>query len=209
MNKGLLVAIEGIDGVGKSSLIHPLGKILKANNLDVLITYEPGGTSLGSKLRPVLHEEKNNICDKAEYLLFAADRAQHFEEIVIPALTNGSIVISDRLSDSSVAYQGYGRKLDIDTIKKINEWAMCGYSPDIVFYLKLGFQAAIDRIMRRGGKLTSFETEEELFWQRVLNGYDSIFKDRKNVFILDANKPIDDLVKQASETLLKHLHDLK
>lgn len=205
MQKGLLIAIEGIDGVGKSSLIHPLGKKLQANNLDILVTYEPGGTSLGSKLRPVLHEEKNNICDKAEYLLFASDRAQHFEEMVIPALKKGTIVISDRLSDSSIAYQGYGRKLDVEMIKKINEWAMCGYSPDLVFYLKLGFQVALDRIMRRGGKLTSFETEEELFWQRVLNGYDTIFKDRTNVVILDATKKIEELVDQAYKKILEHV----
>ena len=202
---GLLISLEGIDGSGKSTLLHALAKAIRATGRDVLVTQQPGGTVLGKSLRVMLHEEKEHVSDMAEYLLFAADRAQHFEEVVLPALEAGKIVISDRMNDSSVAYQGFGRNLDLEKIKSINEWAMRGRFPDLVFYLKLDFPVALERIMLRGGKLTSFETEKELFWQRVCKGYETIFKNRDNVVALDATKTPDELTKLATEEVLKKL----
>jgi dTMP kinase len=205
MKKGFLISIEGIDGSGKSSLIHPVAKVLKEDGLDVVVTQEPGGTTLGRGLRQLLHEEKKHICDKAEFLLFASDRVQHFEEVVTPSLKEGKIVISDRMGDSSLAYQGYGRGLDLEIVKKVNDWAMNKIEPDLVFYIKLDLQTAINRIMLRGGKLTSFETEEELFWQRVINGYDTIFKNRDNVILLDGNLNTEELTKQTVKEITKHI----
>lgn len=207
--KGFLISVEGIDGSGKSTLTHKLKKSLEQKNLEVVVTQESGGTNLGRKLRVILHEEKKDVCDKAEYLLFATDRSQHFEQIVIPALNEKKIVISDRMDDSSVAYQGYGRGLDIEMIKKINRWAMQGIKPDLVLYIKLDFQTALDRIMLRGGKLTSFETEEELFWKRVNDGFNTIFKDRKNVVTIDGKKSIEELSKLAEEAVFSKLAEQK
>jgi dTMP kinase len=202
-HKGLLISIEGIDGSGKSSLAGSLEKTLKKNNLDVILTKEPGDTPLGKDLRKILHEEKAKTCDKAEYLLFGADRAQHFETLVIPALKDNKIVISDRLADSSVAYQGYGRGLDIEMIKSINQWAMEKIEPDIVFYIKIDLETALPRIVKRGETLTSFEIEKKHFWEKVSSGYDEIFKKRKNVVALDGTKSIEDLTKQAAAYVLE------
>jgi len=204
-NKGLLVSIEGIDGSGKSSLAHALQKSLEAHDHQVILTKEPGDTPLGHQLRILLHEAKNDICDKAEYLLFAADRAQHFEQTIIPALEEGKVIISDRLDDSSVAYQGYGRGLDIDMIIQTNEWAMGNIKSDLTFYIKLDFTTALERIMQRGNKLTSFETEEKQFWKRVSDGFDKIFINRKNVIILDGKESIETLQKQATVKILELL----
>jgi len=205
--KGLLVAIEGIDGSGKSSLIHEIARII-GDGVELFLTKEPGDTELGRDLRVLLHEKKENVCDKAEFLLFAADRAQHFREKIIPALATQvseeqKIVISDRLHYSSLAYQGYGRGLEKKIIEQVNSWAMNGIEPDLVFYIKLDFKTALERIMLRGGKLTSFETEKELFWKRVCDGFETIFQDLKNVVVLDGKKSIEELGRQASEKIIE------
>ncbi|MCK4650856.1 dTMP kinase [Candidatus Babeliales bacterium] len=183
--KGFLISIEGIDGAGKSLLAKNLSNKLTLKNFDVLLTNEPGGTSLGKKLRKILHEEKENVCDLAEFLLFASDRAQHFKQIIIPSLKDRKIIISDRLADSSLAYQGYARELDIQMIKNINNWAMHNIEPDLIFYIKIDIKTAIKRIFKRNETLTSFEKEKTNFWQKVLDGYEKIFKNRKNIVILD------------------------
>jgi len=228
--KSLLIAIEGIDGSGKSSLARNLHKSLKDKSIENILTKEPGDTKLGQQLRTILHEDKKLVGDKAEYLLFAADRAQHFEELIIPALkgekyldttpsaslgtngkmtdgkmTNGKIIISDRMGDSSVAYQGYGRGLDIEMIKKINKWAMKDIEPDIIFYLKIDFRIALPRVSKRGEKLTSFEIEEEQFWTRVSDGFEEIFAKKSTVITLNGEDSIENLTEQATEHVLKLL----
>jgi len=200
--KGFLISIEGVDGSGKSTLSHKIKNFLVEKDFDVVVTQEFGGTPLGQRLRQILHEEKELVCDLSEYFLIAADRAQHFEQVVIPALNDKKIVVSDRMGDSSIAYQGYGRGLDIDMIKQVNKWAMQGIEPDLVLYIKLDFHVALERIMLRGGKLTSFETEKELFWKRVSDGYNKLFKDRKNVVEIDGTKSIDELAKAACQIII-------
>ena len=209
MNKtGLLISIEGIDGSGKSSLAKKITETLKSKNFDALLTQEPGGTILGKKLREILHEEKESTCNKSEFLLFAADRAQHFEEIIVPELEKGKIIISDRLNDASTAYQGYGRCLDLPIIHQTNQWVMQNIKPDLIFYIKLDLQTAMNRILQRGQKLTSFEKEQELFWQRVIKGYEIIFKSRNNVIPLNGAETIDSLctlaVKEIKKLVNKH-----
>ena len=120
LKKGILISIEGIDGSGKSTLANKLRDKLQQDAFDVLLTYEPGDSALGKHLRKILHERDFEICGKSEFLLFASDRAQHFESVIIPNLKENKIVVSDRMGDSSVAYQGYGRGEDIDMIKNIN-----------------------------------------------------------------------------------------
>jgi dTMP kinase len=205
MAKGILIAIEGVDGSGKSSVMQPLKEALEKAGHNVTITKEPGDTTLGKSLRKLLHEEKEHICDKTEYLLFAADRAQHFQEVVLPALDTGKVVISDRLNNSSVAYQGYGRELDIEMIKKINDWAMNGRYADIIVYLELDYKTGLQRTVSRGKTLTSFEVEQENFWKRVHTGFEKIFKNKKNVIKIDASQPLKDVVKQTVKKVLEKL----
>lgn len=200
--KGLLIAIEGIDGSGKSTLAQNLTTELK-KTISVVLTKEPGGTALGRSLRQMLNHATNPLATNAEFLLFAADRAQHFSEIIIPALSRGDWVISDRLADSSLAYQGYGRDLDISIIKMVNEWAMQQVVPDVVIYLDLPVETALKRIYERNHKLTAFEKETHNFWVRVKTGFDQIFKTRENVLRLNAQDDPAVLCSQALEYIKK------
>lgn len=206
MNKGILISIEGIDGCGKTTLAKNLKQYFEEKKLNILLTQEPGGTKLGQKLRQILHEEKNMTSDLPEYLLFAADRAQHFEQIIIPNLKQNKIIISDRMADSSLAYQGYGRGLNIEMIKKVNNWAMQNVEPNIVIYVKIDTQTAFDRINKRNEKLTSFEQEKKDFWQKVLNGYKEIFKNKKNIITVDGTLSPEELTKQTIELLTTKLN---
>ncbi|MFC1895021.1 dTMP kinase [Candidatus Dependentiae bacterium] len=208
-NNGLLIVLEGMDGSGKSLLANKLHQELVEQNNDVILTFEPGDTTLGKKLRKILHEEKDNVCDLSEYLLFAADRAQHFEKLIIPALKKNKIIISDRMNDSSVAYQGFGRNLDIEMIKKVNQWSMKNIQPDLIFYLEIDIDTAMKRIFKRNEKLTSFEKEKLEFWKKVITGYNTIYKDKKNVIKLDATLTPNQVFKNAMEVLsskLQHLY---
>ena len=194
---GKFITIEGIDGCGKSTLAQNLTDALVKTGASVVLTKEPGGSELGTALRKILQEQKDPVCEKAEYLLFAADRAQHFKQIIRPALMNNKIVISDRWGDSSVAYQGYGRGLDVAMIKSVNAWATEGLIPDVIFYIRIDAQTAFDRIKKRNLELTAFEKEKVEFWTRVEHGYEELFMNNKNVIILDGKMTQEELLMQA------------
>jgi len=188
---GKLITFEGIDGSGKTTLVRLVHAALQQTTAEVVLTKEPGGTTLGKELRAILHTQKALVCDLAEYLLFAADRAQHFHEIIVPALQRGAIVLADRLADSSLAYQGYGRGLNTEQIARTNAWAMQGLQPDLVVFCKIDPAIAAQRIRQRNEALTSFEQEKIDFWQRVDAGYEAIFAQRTNVLRIDASQPSD------------------
>lgn len=188
MNKltgGMLIALEGIDGSGKSLLAKNLYQEFLEKNLPVVLTKEPGGSLLGKQLRTILQEQTVPVCPKSEFLLFAADRAQHFETIIIPALNKGNIVISDRLSDSSLAYQGYGRGLDLNILQTVNNWTMNNITPDIVLYVRVDIETAFQRLKNRNLALTAFEKERKSFFETLQKGYEEIFAGRTNVITLD------------------------
>lgn len=124
LKSGILIAIEGIDGSGKSTLAKNLFSSLEQQRFDTILTKEPGDSELGKEIRELVCTQNIPISSRAQYLLFAADRAQHFDELIIPALQQNKLIICDRLSDSSLAYQGYGNGLSTDMIKSINEWSM-------------------------------------------------------------------------------------
>jgi dTMP kinase len=133
--------------------------------------------------------------------LFAADRAQHFEEVVCPAISQGKLVISDRLADSSLAYQGYGRGIDRLLIDQTNQWAMQSIKPDLIFYLKIDPKIAYQRVIARNEKLTSFESEKLEFWYKVAHGFETIFANRKDVITLDATLSPYELTTIAIDTI--------
>lgn len=185
LNKGILITIEGIDGCGKSSLCKSLFENL-SKKYNCILTKEPGGSELGKSLREILQNKK--VCTLSEYLLFAADRAQHFNELVIPELQENKIVISDRMADSSLAYQGYARGLDINFIEQINNLTMQSIKPDLTLYLEVDLETAQKRINSRNLKLTVMEQEKVDFMEKVKNAFDTIFKNRNNVNIIDATQ---------------------
>lgn len=201
--KGVFISIEGIDGCGKTTLITYLKDVCTKNNIPILITKEPGGSPLGKHLRPILQQQETPLDGKAEFLLFAADRAQHIKEIIAPALSQGITVITDRCADSSLAYQGYGLGLDKEMIKQINRWAMAGTEPDIVVYLRINPTVAQERIRKNRPSLTTFEQRNQLFWDNVSHGYDEMFVHRKKVITIDASQ--DTSIVQA--TVWQHLKE--
>ena len=199
--RGLLITLEGIDGSGKSTLAKAIVAALTALGKPVVLTKEPGGTALGTELRAILQTQKNPVCNKAEFLLFAADRAQHFKQLIVPALEQGQIVISDRMADSSLAYQGYGRGIDRNMITTINSWAMQGIVPDLTIFLRLTPEQALARALDRHETLWTIEQEKIDFWQRVADGYEHIFAGRENVVALDAMQPVAILCEQAMKRI--------
>lgn len=204
-HKGLFISIEGIDGCGKTTLIEKLASALKDIDKQVLLTKEPGGSALGKQLREILQQQPEKLDGKAEFLLFAADRAQHFTTIIMPALDDGKIVITDRCSDSSLAYQSYGHFVDRNMIQQINQWSMQNTTPDIVFYLRIDVHTASQRIAKTRKVLTTFEQETIDFWQRVIQGYEEIFAQRTNVCVLDARMSAEDVFTQAWNHLSNYL----
>lgn len=204
--KGLYITVEGIDGSGKSELIKRLAEYLKpCVATDIIVTKEPGGTELGKTLRTLVQSHKSIICDRAEFLLFAADRAQHIQSIVLPALGKGSIVISDRSFISSIAYQGFGRGLDCDTLMNINEWAINGVRPDVILYLQLDPSIARQRIEVRNEIKTSFEQEQLDFWKRVIKGFEYCCTRYPNMKSLDAFRPQNEVFNNALDAVKKQI----
>lgn len=200
LTKGILIAIEGIDGSGKSSLAKSLFSYLLDQHYPVMLTKEPGGTPLGLQLRALVQEKKVSICAKAEFMLFATDRAQHFNDVIIPAIQEGKIIISDRLADSSLVYQGYGRGLDKQAIAAVNDFVMNGIKPDITIYVKVPIHVAAERIRKRNLALTSFEKEKEDFVAKLSYGFDQLYKNHEDVIIVDGNQTQEQVTQ---ETLAK------
>ena len=201
LKKGLLIAIEGIDGSGKSTLAKNLYQSL-VPQYPVLLTKEPGDTPLGQRLRSLVQEKKVPITSKAEFLLFATDRAQHFNELIIPHLEAKKIIISDRMADSSLVYQGYGRGLNMNTIKTINAWVMDGITPHLTLYVKVSAELAAFRIAQRKASLTSFEKEKQDFFQKLIAGFDDLYKNRNDVIILDGTQSEETLTHHATTALI-------
>lgn len=206
IKNGTLIAIEGIDGSGKSTLANNLYKAL-SKKFEVVLTKEPGGSSIGKELRNIVQNKKLNPI--AEFLLFAAERAQHFNDVIIPELNKNKIVISDRLNFSSAAYQGYGKKVNLKKIEEVNSWAMQGIKPDLIIYVKISPEITKQRILDRGLKLTKFEKEKTEFMQTVSNGFDDIFKNKENVLTLDGQLNQEELLKQCLNYLNKNRYNSK
>ena len=174
MYKGLFITIEGPDGSGKSTQIQFMKEFFQERNLACLFTREPGGTSIGEKLRGIILDKENSeMCDMTEALLYAASRAQHVEELIKPALEDGLIVVCDRFIDSSIAYQGYGRGLG-DSVRIINEFAVNGCMPDVTFLMELDPGIGKSRIEE--SEQDRLELEKIEFHQKVYEGYKEIAK---------------------------------
>lgn len=198
---GLLIALEGIDGSGKSTLARLLEQQLSNLQYPVLLTKEPGGTPLGKELRTILQQRAVHACPLAEYLLFAADRAEHFDQLIIPALKSGKLVISDRMADSSLVYQGFARGLDTDMIKQVNAWAMQNYKPDVTIFVDIPPHIACKRWAERNQELSAFEREHDYFMDRVSSGFHALYKDRSDVILIDGTQSPDDVCASALELL--------
>lgn len=206
--KGIFITLEGIDGCGKSTLAANVAAALEADGLPVLLTKEPGGSALGIALRQILQEQDQPLEAVSEFLLFAADRAEHFRKVIIPALGKGIIVISDRCADSSLAYQGYGRGVDTTFISQVNAIAMADISPTLTIFIDIEPEVAFARFTKRGEQLTAFEARGIPFLATVRQGFEAIFKSRNNVLRLDGNETQEILLARALEGLKEVLPPL-
>jgi dTMP kinase len=205
LSRGILIACEGIDGSGKSTLVKNVVEALKKLNLSVIATREPGATPLGAVVRTLIQEKKIAMCPKAEYLLFASDRAQHFHELVLPRLHEKYIVVSDRMADSSLVYQGFGRGTSLEAIRYINQWSMNNVQPDITLYVKIDPVMARERIVKRNEALTAYEKEKEAFIARLVDGFETIFADRSDVIRLDGARTPEQLTDDAVQAIIAWL----
>lgn len=190
---GLFITLEGGDGSGKSTQSARLTGWLTDAGHAVLVTREPGGTSLGLELRDIVLHRRGEIAPRAEALLYAADRAHHIATVVRPALERGEIVVQDRYIDSSVAYQGAGRVLDGAEVRGISMWATENLLPDLTVLLDLHESDGRDRMAERT-KYDRLEAEADDFHARVRAGYLALAAAEPERFlVLDARLPIDEL----------------
>jgi dTMP kinase len=188
----LFITFEGIEGCGKTTQIKRLARRLEGLGIQLTLTLEPGGTRIGQDIRKVLLDSKNaHLAPLAELILYAADRAQHIEEVVRPALEQGTWVLCDRFFDATVAYQGAGRGLDMNLIKTLNDLVTKGIRPDLTLLLdcppETGIERAVKRISINGeAGQDRFEREKMEFHKRVRDGYLEIAAREQRFAIIDA-----------------------
>lgn len=209
--KGLFLTVEGIEGSGKTTQLQRLAEAIRATGRSVVVTKEPGGTQLSDRVRAILLDPNEEGMDPiTELLLYAASRRQHVVEIIEPALRAGSVVLSDRFTDATLAYQGFGRTLNFDHIRQLNAMATGGREPDLTIIFDLPEQEGLDRAKRRN--LTSQQSQNESrlegedlrFHRRVREGYLSLATARPaRYLVVDARGGIDEIAaatrKQISE----------
>jgi len=169
LEKGLFITFEGPDGSGKTTQAEKLTAYLEGQGFPVTMTREPGGTVLAEKLREILLDPQNHIVPLSELLMYGASRAQHTQEIIIPALDRNVIVICQRYSDATLAYQGFGRGLDVDQVKEINRISSGGLVPDLTILLDIDITEGLKR--RESKTLDRLEKEAISFHERVRKGY--------------------------------------
>lgn len=211
ITRGYFITVEGSDGVGKSTQIHNIENYFLKLGYEVQLTREPGGTRIGDKLRDILLDVSNDeMNEMTEMLIYAASRAQHIKELIEPSLKKGKIVISDRYIDSSIAYQGYGRRLGEDAVKIVNEYASFGLIPDLTFWLDLDPELGRKRILSRSmiqDKDVTFdriELEKNDFHNRVREGYKEIArKNPERVHRIDASLKADEVWEEIELILRK------
>ena len=197
----MFITFEGPDGSGKSTIIQKVYDYLIENNYDVIKTREPGGSPIAEKIRNlILDTENTKMGYRTEALLYAASRAQHVEETILPALNENKIVLCDRFLISSLAYQGVGRDLGIENVRKINEFAINGVFPDFVLFFDV---EPITTLKRKSSLDTADRLEKEgnNFHERVYNGYKEILNSEKNVEIIDATQSVEDVFSQCIKVL--------
>jgi dTMP kinase len=191
---GLFITLEGGDGSGKTTQAERLGVWLAGEGRTILRTREPGGTEVGVEVREIVLHHRGDIAPRAEALLYAADRAHHVATVVRPALERGDVVIQDRYIDSSVAYQGAGRVLDPEAVRRLSEWATEGLRPDLTILLDLDADAARGRLDEARTRYDRLEAEASEFHDRVRSAYLGLAASEPERFlVVDAALPVEEI----------------
>ena len=208
MGKGFFITLEGVEGSGKTTQTALVGDALRAAGHRVMVTREPGGTRAGEAIRAIFLDPAVSLHAAAELLLVLADRAQHVREKLKPALAAGEIVLSDRYSDSTTAYQGYGRGLDLKLLDELNRLASDGAYPDLTIVLDLAVETGLERTRARvRGDVRGpdrFEGEQVEFHRRVREGFLTIAREQPaRVKILDATAPVAAITARITAAILE------
>lgn len=189
---GMFISFEGIDGSGKSTQIRILDEMFRGRGFRTVITREPGGTPSGEKIRNILLDRENRISDVSEMLLYAASRAQLVQDVILPALMEGKVVLCDRFLDSSIAYQAYGRGLG-DQVAAVNAPAVGPCMPDLTFLLDVPVRMGKSRAAEVG-EPDRLEQEKDLFFSRVRTGYLEIAEENPSrVKVIDGTLSIEEI----------------
>ncbi len=197
-----LISFEGGDGSGKTTQLRLLENYLVSRGKLCLCTREPGGTTLGEMIRQVLLEGgREEITSPTELFLYLADRAQHVHEVIRPALASGRLVLCDRFTDSTLAYQGYGRGVDLDMLRRLNQVASHGITPDLTFLLDCPVEVGLSRTAQRlvsqesgKGREDRFEREKMEFHERVRTGFLNLARaEPGRIYLVDASRPIQEI----------------
>jgi dTMP kinase len=207
LRKGLFITFEGTEGSGKSTQVKRLGELLKKHRVPHVLTREPGGSRLSTHLRRwILNRLDYRLAPQAELHLFLADRAQHVQEILLPALREGKVVLCDRYTDSTLAYQGGGRGFDLKMLSLFNRTATNGLSPDLTLLFDVPVQVGLKRALGRGKGKDRMEQEKIKFHQAVRRVFLKTAKrEKKRFIVIDANQDPDTVYQQMIERLIERL----
>lgn len=192
----MFITIEGIEGSGKTTQVGLLAAALERAKLVVRVTREPGGTKLGEEIRSLLLHSATSVGGLAELFLILADRAQHVESLIQPALRAGEVVLCDRFADSTLAYQAYGRELPLEAVRAVESVARQGVLPDLTFVLDCPIEIGLARTRRRRGHAAAdrFEGEEASFHERVRQGFLALAReDPRRIRVIDGTRAADDV----------------
>lgn len=201
------ITFEGPDGCGKSTQAKLLAEHLEGEGLDVLFTREPGGTEIGDQVRETLMSLSNKGMDpRTEFLLFSASRAQLVQQVILPQLEAGGMVVCDRYYHSSLAYQGYGHQLSLDALKAITAFATQGLQPDLVFLLDLPVEVGLSR-RQKSGSWNRLDAYDLAFHQRAREGYHQLAAaEAERWVVLDATLPVDELQSEIRTELYRRFN---
>ncbi len=203
MERGLFITFEGADGCGKTTQLNLLKEYLEGKGYDVVLTREPGGRGLGEKVREILLNYDGVVSDRCESFLFLADRAQNIDIIVNPAVKQGKIVLCDRHTDSTVAYQGYGRGLDIEQINMLNNLATHNKKPDLTFVFDVDIETSMKRVGQNKDRMESSGMD---FFNKVRQGYLKLAQNEPDrIKVIDSTKTIDKVFEDVKKIIDSYL----
>ncbi|MCQ2789653.1 MAG: dTMP kinase [bacterium] len=199
MDRGLFITFEGIDGCGKTTQLNLLANYLKENGFEVVVTREPGCKGIGEKIRSLLLNSKDDVSSNCEAFLFLADRAQNIDNIVKPAVERGAIVLCDRHTDSTIAYQGYGRGIDINHLKKLNTLATGDFLPDLTLVFDIDVETSQKRVGEVKDRMESIGVD---FTRKVRNGYlDIAINEPNRVKVINSKDSIENIFEQVKSLI--------
>lgn len=205
MNKGLFITFEGADGCGKTTQLNNVKAFLEEKGFDVVVTREPGALEIGQKIRNILLHYDGVVADRCEMFLFLADRAQHVETFIKPAIEQGKIVLCDRHTDSTIAYQGYGRGQDVKLLNDLNKIAINGIVPDMTLLFDVSTEVSQQRVGNEKDRMESAGVE---FHKKVRNGYLELQKQNPDrIKLIDANNSIEEVFEDTKKAVNKLIQE--